>query len=225
MATQFIAYYRVSTQRQGQSGLGIEAQHATVEAFLSGRPDAELLAEFLDVESGKKNDRPKLQEALALCRATGATLLIAKLDRLSRNAAFMLGLRDSGVQFVACDMPHADAFTVGIMALLAQKERELISERTKAALAAAKARGVQLGGYRENGFGGDYTQGGKAAAAAADRFAASVAGFIRQAQKGCASLRGIADALNRQGIKTARGGQWHASTIRGMLARLDNLGL
>lgn len=225
MATQFIAYYRVSTQRQGQSGLGIEAQHATVEAFLSGRPDAELLAEFLDVESGKKNDRPKLQEALALCRATGATLLIAKLDRLSRNAAFMLGLRDSGVQFVACDMPHADAFTVGIMALLAQKERELISERTKAALAAAKARGVQLGGYRENGFGGDYTQGGKAAAAAADRFAASVAGFIRQAQNTGASLRGIADALNRQGIKTARGGQWHASTIRGMLARLDNLGL
>ena len=223
MSKTFIAYYRVSTQRQGQSGLGIEAQHAAVEAFLAGHPDAELLAEFLDVESGKKNDRPKLQEALSLCRVTGATLLIAKLDRLSRNAAFMLNLKESGVQFMACDMPHADAFTVGVMALLAQKERELISERTKAALAAAKARGVK--GYRGNAFGGDFSQGGKAVAAAADKFAASVAGYIRQAQKSGASLRGIADTLNRQGIKTARGGLWYASTVRGMLARRDVLGL
>lgn len=225
MSKTFIAYYRVSTQRQGQSGLGIEAQHAAVEGFLAGHPDAELLAEFLDVESGKKNERPKLQEALSLCRVTGATLLIAKLDRLSRNAAFMLNLKESGVQFMACDMPHADAFTVGVMALLAQKERELISERTKAALAAAKARGVKLGGYRGNAFGGDFSQGGKAVAAAADKFAASVAGYIRQAQKSGASLRGIADTLNRQGIKTARGGLWYASTVRGMLARLDVLGL
>lgn len=223
--SKIVVYCRVSTARQGASGLGLEGQHAAVEAYLAGHPDAELIGEFIEIESGKKNDRPKMQEALRLCRATDATLLIAKLDRLSRNAAFLLNLRESGVQFIACDMPHADAFTVGVMALLAQKERELISERTKAALAAAKARGVKLGGFRGNAFGGDLSKGWEASTAAADNYATSIAGFLRQAQKSGESLRGIAEILNKQGIKTARGGLFHASTVRNLIQRLDKLGL
>lgn len=220
-----VAYYRVSTQRQGQSGLGLEAQKSAVETYLAGNSDAELLEEFVEVESGKKNDRPKLQNAIALCKATGATLLIAKLDRLSRNAVFLLSLKDSGVQFVACDMPHADELTIGIMALLAQKEREMISERTKAALAAAKKRGVKLGGYKSNGFGGDYTLGGKAAAAKADEYATSIAGYVRQGQKTGMSLRQLAEFLNRKGIRTARGTTFRGQTVKNLIARLDKLGL
>lgn len=222
---KFVAYHRVSTQRQGISGLGIEAQQNAVQGFLSGRPAGELVGTFVEIESGKKNDRPELMKALSLCRATGATLVIAKLDRLSRNAAFLLNLKESGVQFVACDMPHADAFTIGVMGLLAQKERELISERTKAALSAAKARGVKLGGYRKNAFGGDFSQGGKAVAAAADEFATTIAGYVRQAQKSGASLREIAETLNRQGIQTPRGRIFHASSVKNLLSRLDRLGL
>src|ERR671911_796243 len=138
---KFVAYYRVSTERQGRSGLGLEAQRKAVEDYLNGGR-WQLLAEFVEVESGKREDRPKLAEALALCRLHGATLVIAKLDRLSRDAHFLLGLQKAGVDFVAADMPDANKMTVGIMALVAQHEREMISERTKAALAAAKARGV-----------------------------------------------------------------------------------
>lgn len=137
---RFIAYERVSTARQGQSGLGLEAQRNTIDAFAASR-DAEVLACFTEVESGRNPDRPKLGKAIALARLTGATLVIAKLDRLSRNAA----LRDSGVKFIACDMPEANDLTVGVMALVAQQEREAISRRTKEALAVAKARGVKLG--------------------------------------------------------------------------------
>ena len=138
----YVAYLRVSTQKQGQSGLGLAAQRAAVQAF---PPVARLVAEFVEVESGKKNERPQLAAALALAKATGATLLIAKLDRLSRNAGFIFQLRDAGVDFVCCDMPDANTLTVGIFAVLAQHERELISQRTKAALAAKKAQGAQLG--------------------------------------------------------------------------------
>src|SRR5918994_831 len=141
---RYVSYLRVSTDRQGRSGLGLEAQRKAVEDFLNGGR-WQLLSEFVEVESGKREDRPKLAEALALCRLHGATLVIAKLDRLSRDAHFLLGLQKAGVRFVAADMPEANEMVVGIMAVVAQAERRMISERTKAALAAAKARGQRLG--------------------------------------------------------------------------------
>jgi len=138
----YVAYLRVSTQKQGHSGLGLEAQRAAVGAFTQA---AQVVGEFVEVESGKQNQRPQLAAAMALAKAKGATLLIAKLDRLSRNAGFIFQLRDAGVDFVCCDMPDANTLTVGIFAVLAQHERELISQRTKAALAAKLAQGAQLG--------------------------------------------------------------------------------
>jgi DNA invertase Pin-like site-specific DNA recombinase len=143
-AGKFVAYERVSTARQGQSGLGLEAQRKTIEDFARSR-NATPLGCFIEIESGKNPDRPELAKALHLAKVTGSTLIIAKLDRLSRNAAFLLTLRDSGVRFLACDMPEANDLTVGIMALVAQAEREAISRRTKEALAVTKARGVKLG--------------------------------------------------------------------------------
>src|SRR4051795_11226987 len=141
---RYVSYLRVSTDRQGRSGLRLAAQRKAVEDFLNGgRWD--LIAEFVEVESGKRDDRPKLAEALALCRLHNVTLVIAKLDRLSRDAAFLLGLQKAGVRFVAADMPEANELVVGIMAGGGQAERKMISMRTKAALAAAKARGVRLG--------------------------------------------------------------------------------
>jgi DNA invertase Pin-like site-specific DNA recombinase len=139
----YVPYYRVSTARQGQSGLGLEAQRAAVAAFVAD--PAQLLGEYVEVESGKKNQRPQLLAAIAAARAAGATLLIAKLDRLSRNAGFIFALRDSGVNFVCCDMPDANTLTVGLFAVIAQHEREMISKRTKDALTAKKARGAVLG--------------------------------------------------------------------------------
>src|SRR5579862_1505427 len=145
----FIAYLRVSTARQGRSGLGIDGQREAVNRFVRERGGRIIAPEFVEVESGKRNDRPKLAEAIKRCRLTGATLVVAKLDRLSRNAAFLMTLRDSGVNFVAADLPEANTMTVGVMAVVAQHEREAISSRTKAALAAAKARGQKLGGKRK----------------------------------------------------------------------------
>jgi len=141
---RLVAYERVSTTRQGRSGLGLDAQRAAIEAFARGR-EAVVIGRFTEVESGGKNVRPELAKALDLARLTGSALVIARLDRLSRNAAFLLTLRDSGVGFLACDMPEANDLTVGIMALVAQAEREAISLRTREALAAARARGVRLG--------------------------------------------------------------------------------
>src|SRR6059058_2627218 len=145
----FVAYYRVSTARQGRSGLGLEAQRKAVTDFLNGG-SWELSAEFVEVESGNSNDRPQLEQALATCELSGATLVVAKLDRLSRNLAFLAKLQDSGARFVAADMPEANELTIHIMAAVAQAERKAISARTKEALAAAKARGVRLGGNRGN---------------------------------------------------------------------------
>jgi DNA invertase Pin-like site-specific DNA recombinase len=142
-AIRYVPYFRVSTARQGQSGLGLEAQQAAVRAFV--QDPAQLLSEYVEVESGKKNHRPQLLAAIAEARRVGATLLIAKLDRLSRNAGFIFALRDSGVAFVCCDMPDANTLTVGLFAVIAQHEREMISKRTKEALAAKKARGAVLG--------------------------------------------------------------------------------
>ena len=143
MTPKFVSYYRVSTNKQGINGLGMDAQRDAVARYLSGVNGC-LIAEFAEVETGKRSKREEMDKAIALCRKEGATLLIAKLDRLARNAAFLLSLRDSGVDFIATDMPHADRFTVGIMALLAEKEAEMISQRTKDGLAAAKRRGTKL---------------------------------------------------------------------------------
>jgi DNA invertase Pin-like site-specific DNA recombinase len=224
MCRNFVSYLRVSTAKQGASGLGLEAQQAAVAAFIAGKgADAKLMASYIEVESGKRDDRPELARAMEHARLTGATLLIAKLDRLSRDAHFLIGLQKAGAAFVACDMPDANALTVGIMALVAQQEREAISRRTREALAAAKARGVKLG--CPNGakhlrkYGGE--AGVKAIKAGADKRAAGLAatiGAIRS--EGIASARGIAKALNERGIVTARGGQWSASTVLDVLARL-----
>ena len=142
MSGQFAAYYRVSTDRQGRSGLGLEAQQAAVRGYLGKSTP---IGEFTEIETGKRNDRPQLELALALCRKRKARLVIAKLDRLSRNLAFIAALMDSGVEFVAVDNPHATRLTLHILAAVAEHEREMIAQRTKAALQAAKARGVRLG--------------------------------------------------------------------------------
>lgn len=212
----FVTYLRVSTQRQGQSGLGLEAQQKAVQDYAASCGGA-VLAEFVEVESGKKNDRPKLAQAMQRCRLTGAVLLIAKLDRLSRDAHFLIGLEKAGIEFVAADMPHANRLTVGIMALVAQQEREAISQRTKAALAAAKARGVRLGGYR-GGPTLDQAKGTQAAAEArreaAQRFAEQVGPMAQELLGSGLSLRQVAIRLTEQGIRTARGGKvWTAAGV------------
>ena len=217
MAGRFVAYYRVSTAAQGASGLGLEAQQAAVRSYLKGQ-EGEPFREFTEVESGKVNDRPKLQTALDLCRLTGSTLLIAKLDRLSRNAAFLLSLRDAGVDFVAVDNPTANRLTVGIMAVVAEDERERISQRTKAALQAAKARGTKLGNPR--GFGGAvYRQGGEASKRDAAAFAANLLPTLRAMQAEGLSLNAMARQLTEGGYLTARGGAWTATAVKNVLAR------
>lgn len=220
---RLVAYERVSTARQGKSGLGIEAQRKAIDDFAASR-NADVTARFTEVESGKRADRPELLKALNLAKLTGATLVIAKLDRLSRNAAFLLTLRDSGVRFLACDMPEANDLTVGIMALVAQQEREAISRRTREALQAAKARGVKLGNpngaaaLRRAGKGGvalRATVRANAEAHAADL--AQVLADIRA--QGNTTLRAIAAQLNARGILTRRGGRWHVSNVKNMLMR------
>lgn len=145
----FIGYVRVSTEKQGRSGLGLEAQQEAVRNFIAMR-GGELVTEFKEVESGKNDKRPELEKAIKRCRKTGATLVVAKLDRLSRNVAFLLTLKESGIQLAAADMPESNTLTFTVMAGVAQYEREMISKRTRDALAAAKARGTVLGGFREN---------------------------------------------------------------------------
>ncbi len=217
-AGSFVAYYRVSTARQGRSGLGLEAQRAAVLGYLNGGP-WRLLAEMTEVESGKVNDRPEMRRALEMCRLTGATLLIAKLDRLSRDAHFLLGLQKAGAAFLAVDMPQANPLTVGIMALVAQEERRAISARTVAALAAAKARGQKLGGWR-GGSKVDSQAGADANRAAAEAFAASVGPSVMALHQQGLSLRAVAAQLTQAGIQTARGGSWSASAVRAVLERL-----
>ena len=214
-----VAYYRVSTARQGRSGL--EAQRQAVADYLNGG-DWKIVGEFTEVESGKTSDRPELAKALAMCRLHGARLVIAKLDRLSRNAHFLLGLKESGVDFVAADMPNANRLTVGIMAMVAEDEAQRISERTKAALRAAKRRGVKLGGNR--GVTPTARMRKLAAEALQRRTAARVAGpcpIIKELQAaGKTSLRAIAAGLNDAGIPTARGSEWSAVQVRRVLERL-----
>jgi DNA invertase Pin-like site-specific DNA recombinase len=234
---KFVSYLRVSTDKQGERGLGIEGQRKAVEDFLNGG-DWKLVAEYVEVESGKRNDRPKLCAALHHAKVTGARLLIAKLDRLSRDAHFLLGLQKAGVRFTACDMPDANELTIGILALVAQNEREAISRRTREALAVVKATIAKDGawtskaghritrlGQRE---GARYLrEAGKGNAAAvrairagADRHAVDILPIIEDIRAaGITSLEGIAAELNVRGILTARGGRWYGTTVRNLLAR------
>jgi DNA invertase Pin-like site-specific DNA recombinase len=226
MAPQrFVAYERVSTARQGQSGLGLEAQRQTIAAFALSR-GAEVLARFTEVESGRNPNRPELGKALHLAKVTGATLVIAKLDRLSRNAAFLLTLRDSGVRFLAVDMPEANDLTVGIMALVAQAEWEAISRRTKEALAVAKARGVKLGNpngaaaLKRAGKGGVALR--AAVSANADTHATDLAEVVADIRaEGATSLRAMAEGLTVRGMLTRRGGRWQVSNGRNLVGRLE----
>ncbi len=219
-----VAYYRVSTLRQGQSGLGLEAQRQAVLALCQSR-GWEVIAERTEIESGKNDNRPQLAAALHQAKVTGATLVVAKLDRLSRSVAFLSALQDSGAKFVAADMPEANELTVHIMAAVAQAERQAISKRTKEALAAAKAAGRRLG--NPNGAEALRRAGkGNAAAverlkAGADSYAQDLAPVIADIQaSGVTSLGGIAAELNARHIQTRRGGRWYASGVANVLARL-----
>jgi DNA invertase Pin-like site-specific DNA recombinase len=219
---KWISYLRVSTKRQGKSGLGLEAQRASVADFLNGG-SWKLIKEFVEVETGKRTDRPQLEAALAACRLHGAKLVIAKMDRLSRDAHFLLGLDKAGVDFVAADMPSANRLTVGIMALVAEEEGRMISARTKAALAAAKARGTKLGGDR--GVKPTVKMRKRSAAVRQQRAAsraADIAPTIEELRaSGTTSLRAIAAALNDRGIPTSRGdGTWSAVQVARVLDRL-----
>ena len=224
MTGKFVSYLRVSNERQGRSGLGLEAQRAAVTEYLNGG-DWTLIREFIEVESGKRSDRPQLAAALHLCRLTGATLVVAKLDRLARDAAYLRsierGAGEGGVVF--CDLPNVPAgpvgkFLVSQMANVAELEAGLISARTKAALAAAKERGKKLGGYR----GVRPPPADVAVAArrkAASAFAASVGPIAGELRDGGLSLRQIAAELTCRGIRTSRGGQWTAAAVNAVLQR------
>lgn len=220
---KFVSYLRVSTDRQGKSGLGLEAQRQAVADYLNGGA-WELVAEFVEVESGKRNDRPELDRALAACRLHRATLVVAKLDRLARNAHFLLGLKEAGVEFIAVDMPTANRLTVGIMAMVAEEEARMISARTRAALAAAKARGVVLGnpcnltaeGQRKGNERGNQRKAEIAASRAND-----LAPILQALQtQGITSANSIAAELNARGVPAARGGKWQAVQVQRVLERI-----
>lgn len=220
-APRFVAYYRVSTDRQGRSGLGLDAQRTAV-ARHAAATGGTVVAAFEEVESGKRGDRPQLAAAMAESRARRAVLLIAKLDRLARDAHFLLGLEKAGLEFLAVDMPHANRLTIGIMALVAEEEARAISARTRSALAAARARGAVLGNPRLRA--GDRQMAAVALDAwkrdAAQR-AAGVLPFVVAAQQaGATSLRQLAAALTARGVRTPRGKEvWSASQVRRVLLR------
>ena len=214
MQKEFVAYYRVSTTKQGISGLGMDAQRNAVAQYLKSN-DGTLLSEFSEVESGKNNSRLELAKALAECRSRKARLVIAKLDRLARNAAFLLNLRDSGVEFVAVDMPQADRFTVGIMALVAEREREMTSQRTRDGLAAAKRRGTRLGNPNPEEA---QKSAREANSEKARQFRASLLPTVQRIQRsGVSSLRGIAECLNARGVKTPTGKEFAAQSVKNLL--------
>lgn len=209
--TAYVAYYRVSTQQQGRSGLGLDAQRADVAHYIAGRGD--LLTEYTEVESGRRvTNRPQLAAALDECRRRHATLVIAHLDRLARNVRFIAELMEGGQEFVACDMPEAAPVMLHVMAAFAEHERRIMAQRIKDALAQAKARGVKIGNPRPQ-------EAAKLATAARwpNKTAPEVIEAIQERHGQSWSLRAIARDLNRQNIRTAHGAAWHASTVRRVL--------
>lgn len=216
----FVSYLRVSTARQGQSGLGIEAQRSSVAGYLNGG-NWRHVGEFVEVESGRDSERPELQKALSTCRIHGATLVVARLDRLARNAHFLLGLKEAGVEFVCVDMPSANALTIGIMAMVAQEEARLISARTKAALQMAKQRGVKLGSpapitRRAQSLG--TTASSRVRKSQSLRWRADVLPLVTKAFEETGSLLSAALVLNAHGVPARRGGRWSATQVRRVLA-------
>ena len=222
---RFIAYYRVSTDRQGKSGLGLDAQKAAVVAHMK-RFGGTLRAEFTEIQSGKDDARPQLQEALRLCKLTNSVLLIAKLDRLSRNVAFLATLQQSSTRFVACDMPEANELVVHILAAVAQAERQAISDRTRAALAAARNRGVKLGNPSlKPGTKATALVASDANVRTADARATELSDVVAEAKRqGRTTLRQIADHLNEMGVFAARGGTWHPNSVRRLVQRTEMAG-
>lgn len=219
MAQTGVAYYRVSTKRQGVSGLGLEAQQQAVRDLVA-REGIELLGSFTEVESGTgKSARPQLEAAIAMCRERDAMLLIAKLDRLARNVHFLSGLMESGVRFKACDVPQADEFTVHILAAVAQQEAKAISARTKAALAAAKARGVRLGSPK--GFAAGVQELGNVARRrqAEEAYDGIVLDHVCALRDAGMSYGKIAERLNSRGVRTRTGKNWSAMQVRRVYQR------
>lgn len=217
---KFVAYYRVSSQQQGQSGLGLEAQRASVAAYLNGGA-WELVGEFQEVETGKGANalakRPQLRAALDACRKSGATLVIAKLDRLARNVHFVSGLLETGCDFVAADMPQANKVMIQMHAVMSEWERDQISARTKAALTAAKARGVELGKTGPDNL----RQNIQERKAAANAFAAKLSGIIGGFKAANMPQRAMVAELNQLGIKTSRGGEWTLVQLQRVMKRLE----
>ncbi len=222
--SRYIAYYRVSTKRQGTSGLGLEAQRAAVESYLSGNTGS-VVADFTEIESGRRSERPALMAALEACHVHQAVLLVAKLDRLARNAHFLLGLKNAGIEFVCCDMPSANRMTVGILAVVAEEEAKTISERTKAALAAAKARGVKLGSpgnLTDAGRAKGAQRGSESLSRSADKFANRVQSQVAAlSETGITGTKALARALNDRNIPARRGGKWTATQVQRLLNRLE----
>jgi DNA invertase Pin-like site-specific DNA recombinase len=222
MNGRYVAYYRVSTAKQGASGLGLEAQQEAVRTYLNGGK-WQLIAELTEVESGKRNDRPRLLEALRLCRTRKATLIIAKLDRLARNVNFISNLMEAKVEFTAVDFPTANRLTVHILAAVAEHEALMISQRTKAALRAARARGVELGGDRAGVIASQSHKGVAAStrvrATKARKHAADILPILEAARaSGATSLRQTADYLNQHGETAPRGGSWSPVQVARVLA-------
>ena len=226
--TKTVAYYRVSTKKQGESGLGLEGQQSAVADYV--RQHGELIAEYIEVETGKSKDRPELLKAIAHARRGKAQLVVAKLDRLARNVAFTSALMEAKVDFVACDNPHANKFTIHILAAVAEYEAEQISQRTKAALAAAKQRGVKLGSARLGHWKGreDKRQAGlrkaRTAAAKAHKVAfddeyADLFASVKELRASGHSLQSIANELNRQGHTTRRAKLWNRMQVSRVLSR------
>ncbi len=218
---RFVTYQRVSTEEQGRSGLGLEAQARDIGLYLDTYADEpwEVIGQFVEVESGSNGDRPELRKAIELAKRTKATLLVAKLDRLSRKVSTIAALMDDKrLNFRVATMPHADKFQLHIYAALAEQEREFISLRTKAALREAKARGVQLGGLRDATM-----RRNEAVRANADARAEKLSGIVLPLRDANATLRDIAAALNGAGLKTPRGGQWHPTSVARLIERLDSM--
>ncbi len=211
--TKFVSYLRVSTQRQGHDGLGIEAQRAAVERYVR-EAGGHLIEEFVEVESGSIRSRPVLVQSIAQCRKNKAVLVIARLDRLARNVAFVSSLLETGVEFVAVDAPFANRLFIHILAAFAEHERTMISERTKAALAAAKARGVRLG------------VNGQALAKQHKAAAVEFAEGLREAlasylAAGSGTLKMLAENLNRDEFLTREGAKWNPSSVQRVMKRLN----
>lgn len=216
LPTRYVAYFRVSTKRQGADGLGIAAQKALVARFVE-QSGGEVINAYTEVESGKRADnRPQLAAALREAKKEGATLLVGKLDRLGRNLAFIASLMEADTPFLACDFPSADRLMLHMLAAFAEHERVVISQRVTAALAQAKLRGVKLGKTINT----INAKGRAAQASAAQARAEQLGSIITPMRENGATLAHIAETLTNQGIKTARGGRWSAATVRATLARL-----